>query len=314
MTNIVAADKLTRLLNPDIIYHILINMAYRVIYSGAASRLEKVLPLPSACGMDTVSTMAYQWRGSERKRDVGVQVFQYSLSGCGAIAVKGVQHRVPAGSGFLCNLYDPHVIYYYPAEATEPWRFIYLTFRHTDDWVRAINAAGGYVYSIPDDCSFLRQLERLHREGKTSLSLALDAGLDLINMLFLEICRSLERRESRSRGQRLARQAIAHMQERVESADSVSTIAARLGVSTEHLCRVFRKEMNVSPLVYFQRQKLRHASALLREGQMPIKEIAQRLGINNVANFTRLFKQHMGIPPGKFRDGVGPVIDPFERE
>jgi AraC-like DNA-binding protein len=43
----------------------------------------------------------------------------------------------------------------------------------------------------------------------------------------------------------------------------------------------------------------------------PPKEVARRLGIANVANFTRLFTHHMGVPPGRFRDSVGPVGEPM---
>lgn len=225
-----------------------------------------------------------------------------------------MKHPLPAGSGFLCNLNDPNVNYYYPPEAKEPWSFVYLCFQNAGDWVRDMNASLGYIYTIPSDCAFLRQIERFCQKENVNLVLSLDTGVNLVTLLFSEICRAQEGTTTRSHGQHLVHQAITTMQNRVESSDGASEIAARLGVSVEHLCRVFRSEMNISPLVFFQRQKLRHASALLREGQTPIKEIAQRLGISNVANFNRLFQRHMGIPPGKFRDSTGPVFEPLEKE
>lgn len=289
-------------------------MAFRYIHSGDLSGLTRVLPFPVFCGTDTVSSETYRYKGSDRQRDAGVQVFQYSLSGCGAISIKGVPHAVPAGSGFLCNLYDPDVIYYYPPQAKEPWSFIYLVFRNADQWVQAIQAAAGPVHAIPDEGPLLKHMNHLSQHKQSTQAITLNAGFELINLLFIEICRSIECHAPQSRGQQLVRRAIAAMQERVESSDGVAEIAARLGVSAEHLCRGFRKEIKTTPLAYFQRLKLNHAAALLREGELPIKEIAQRLGISNVANFTRLFQQHMGIPSGKFRDSIGPILEPIHRK
>lgn len=288
-------------------------MAYPFINLGDLSGLSRVLPCPGSCGMDTASSPAYCYKGRDRQRDSGVQVFQYSLTGCGRISIKGVEHPVPAGRGFLCNLYDPEAVYFYPPTAREPWSFVYLTFRNAEAWVQAVHAAAGPVHAIPREGAFLQQLERLCRRASGSRELTMEAGLELISQLFVEICRAMDRAAPRSRGQRLARQAIAVMQGRVESADGVTEIAARVGVSVEHLCRVFRQELKVTPLAYFQRLKLSHTAALLRDGDMPIKEVAQRLGISNVANFTRLFTHHMGVSPGKFRDGVGPVVEPLSR-
>lgn len=293
------------------ICHILIYMVSKVFDLGDVSGLDRVLPHPRSCGTDCVSTTAYRYRGSERRRDSGLQVFQYTLSGSGCISIKGVTHAVPEGSGFLCGLYDPDVVYFYPPEADEAWRFIYLTFRNGGDWVRGVNAAGGHVHRIPRDGLFVPELLRFCRMRGTSLPLRLDAGFDLVNRLFIEISRGLTAGASRTRARGLLRKAIEAMREQVESPEGIAEIAARVGVTTAHLCRVFRKELDTSPLAYFQRQKLRHAAALLREGKLPIKEIAHRIGIGNVANFTRLFKRHMGLPPGRFRDAIEPDVEPI---
>jgi AraC-like DNA-binding protein len=296
-------------------YSFLMAIRYINFNFGEISGLTRVVPFPAACGTDKVSTASYRYQGKDRQKEAGVQVFQYSLSGCGAISIKGVPHAVPAGSGFLCNLYDPDVIYYYPPQSKVPWSFIYLTFRNADQWVQALQAAAGPVYAIPSEGPLLKQITHLIQHGQSTQSLTLSAGFELINLLFIEICRSIECHAPQSRGQRLVHRAIAAMQERVESSDGVAEIAAHLDVGAEHLCRIFRHELQTTPLAYFQRLKMNHAAALLRERKLPIKEIAQRMGHSNsnVANFTRLFQQHMGIPPGKFRDSVDPVFEPVKR-
>jgi AraC-like DNA-binding protein len=44
------------------------------------------------------------------------------------------------------------------------------------------------------------------------------------------------------------------------------------------------------------------AKAQLKVTTMPIKEIAMRLGFENVAFFNRFFKSHVGVTPRAYRN------------
>lgn len=266
-----------------------------------SSSLGRTLPFPSSLGTSVIANASYRLIGSTREHSQGYQVFQYSLDGCGSIDIRGKEFSLEKGKGFLCNIYDPDVVYYYSPRAREPWSFIYLVFRNAEEWVRTINMEAGYVFSLPMTCAYVRQIRQLISKDTAYLQLSMSVGLELINTLFAEICRSCEHDDTDVGKQRLAGRAISDMREHIESSDGIAQIANRLGVSVAHLCRVFRQELNVSPLIYLQRQKLRYACSLLCDPTVSIKEITRRIGISNVANFTRLFKQHTGITPGKFR-------------
>jgi AraC family transcriptional regulator, arabinose operon regulatory protein len=268
----------------------------------------KAFPQLCALGTDTTTSAGYYWRGSQRTAEAGIQVFQYTLKGCGAFRIRETVRLVPEGTGFLCNLFDPDITYFYPQHETNPWSFLYIIFRGAEHWVRELNTAFGYIYRLAGKDPFILQIQDIFAGSEPTVSLSSSTQMQLISTLFVELFRIGEKEGSRTQRGNLIDKAIAAMHERVETPTSTSDIAKQLGISTEHLCRIFRAEMHVSPLVYFQRQKIQHACALLMNQDLTIKKIAARLTIDNVSNFTRFFKQYVGMTPAQFRHQGGVTV------
>ena len=59
----------------------------------------------------------------------------------------------------------------------------------------------------------------------------------------------------------------------------------------------FRKVTNISFSDYVTRMRINHARELLREGKKNVTEIAMECGFNNISNFYRLYKKHVGKTP-----------------
>ena len=78
--------------------------------------------------------------------------------------------------------------------------------------------------------------------------------------------------------------------------------AARLvGISTQHVCRVLKRERGLSFAGLLRDVRLREAQRLLRESPCSMKEIAFRVGFRHASQFTRAFTSHCGVPPSQFR-------------
>lgn len=75
----------------------------------------------------------------------------------------------------------------------------------------------------------------------------------------------------------------------------------QLGHSYEHLSRVFRKQYGLTPNEYVQSIRIERAKDLLRHTDLIIASIADNVGYADSVYFSRLFKRHTGISPGKFR-------------
>ena len=81
----------------------------------------------------------------------------------------------------------------------------------------------------------------------------------------------------------------------------VFDISERLGVSQNHLCRVFSYETKTTPIEYLTRVRLKEAVNLLNDGNDTVEEIAIKCGFSCGNYFCKVFKKNMGISPLEYR-------------
>lgn len=82
---------------------------------------------------------------------------------------------------------------------------------------------------------------------------------------------------------------------------SICDLLKELGHSYEHLSRVFRQQYSLTPNDYVQAIRIERAKVLLRQTDLILETIAQQIGYADAVYFSRLFKRHTGMSPGKFR-------------
>ncbi len=73
------------------------------------------------------------------------------------------------------------------------------------------------------------------------------------------------------------------------------------GRSHEHVCRVTRLELGITPAAFVNRIRIEHSALLLGHGGLPIPEVARECGIENLSHFYRLFRTQYGVTPRQYR-------------
>lgn len=81
-------------------------------------------------------------------------------------------------------------------------------------------------------------------------------------------------------------------------------LACECGLSLSQFRKAFRKSVGAAPHQWVIRQRLILAKALLREGRLPLAEIALQTGFSDQSHFTRFFSAAIGISPGAWRKTV----------
>lgn len=71
-------------------------------------------------------------------------------------------------------------------------------------------------------------------------------------------------------------------------------------LSTAQFYNRFHTEYGMTPLEYRDQLLLQRASTLLKSGEISVTEVADMLGFDNPAYFSRYFKKHFGIAPSKY--------------
>lgn len=95
-------------------------------------------------------------------------------------------------------------------------------------------------------------------------------------------------------------------------------LAAVAGWSGRHLISAFRKVTGETPMAYVRRLRINLSLDLLALGSLTVTEVAQQVGFEDPAYFSRVFSRHMGAPPSAYlgvsSPGAGADTNPVTRE
>lgn len=90
-----------------------------------------------------------------------------------------------------------------------------------------------------------------------------------------------------------------YVQQRVHEPLGLSEIAAQFYMSPYHLSHYFKKSTGFTLFEYIKTQKIIAAKKLLKQ-EIPVTEVALRLGYSSDSHFIAVFKQETGITPKKY--------------
>ncbi|GAB2486589.1 GlxA family transcriptional regulator [Nocardiopsis aegyptia] len=80
-----------------------------------------------------------------------------------------------------------------------------------------------------------------------------------------------------------------------------AALAARAGVSTRHLARLFRERLGTTPAAHVEAVRLEAARALLEAGES-VTGAARRCGLGSDESLRRVFWRHLGLTPSAYRE------------
>lgn len=82
---------------------------------------------------------------------------------------------------------------------------------------------------------------------------------------------------------------------------SVPALCSHMHISKSALYRISRAHFKMSISEYVRHLRMEKAKALLKKTSLSIAAVSESVGINDANYFTKLFKAHTGVLPGKFK-------------
>lgn len=116
---------------------------------------------------------------------------------------------------------------------------------------------------------------------------------------FLDELRKEAEKPCQENWSKVTSQIMDYLNEHYDKKISLQQIADHVCLTPTHLCRVIKKDTGESFVDLFNKIKIGMAEKLLRESNLKVYEVANKVGIDNYSYFTILFKKYTGTSPTK---------------
>lgn len=90
---------------------------------------------------------------------------------------------------------------------------------------------------------------------------------------------------------------------------TVSSLARECGMSVRSLHRLYRSVTGTTIGQDIIARRIEAAATMLREDDVKLEPVAMETGLGNAKNLCRLFKEHLGLTPGQWKESFhGPRV------
>ena len=101
---------------------------------------------------------------------------------------------------------------------------------------------------------------------------------------------------------RYVQSAIAYIEEHFADPDfSIGALAESMGVSEGHISRLFKAETDLSINNYLTKYRIKKAMDYLKDVQVKVYEVAEKVGYSDIAYFSNTFKKLVGKTPSDYQ-------------
>lgn len=221
---------------------------------------------------------------------------RYILSGRGRF-LRGSGRPIPVAPGdVVWN--PPHCLHLMSGIPVCTFISFWLdeAFLERDPWLKGKMSAPGSMAASGDASLFFQKLRLDGQSGVPGLAPA--AGYRLLSFL----CELFAGKESvGSSGDLQVRECLRILSSEPFRDHPLGPLAEHVGLSVSQLIRRFRKEVGVAPGQFLTGLRLEEASRRLTQTRQTLDEIAEATGTGDGYAFSKLFKRHYGVSPGKWR-------------
>lgn len=235
-----------------------------------------------------------------RRRDYDSFLILYTYEGKGRLEYEGKTWHLGKNEGFFIDCKKPHL---YSSDGC-CWihSVFHLNGAAVSNLFEHFLKNGSIVFSQPINGPYHTNLERLLTIYGTAFPYRDWQASDCISTLLTELLVSSLNTADKSAAVPENMQYLIHYMEKNYTAPlTLDFLAHFSGISRSHLTREFKKYTGFAPNDYLIGLRIEQARQLLLKTNLPANKIAYMVGIQDINNFTNLFKKKTGLTPGKYR-------------
>lgn len=236
-----------------------------------------------------------------RRPGYGGYLIQYTLEGRGCLERDGVCYEIGEGKGFLVS-FPENSAYYLPEKNEAAWTFAYLHFDGNAllPYMERMRRLTNGIFSLDPFSKSIGMLMRLQERMRKGEKLKKYENSEFIFSFVCTLLREIEEADT-EKNSSLVKKAAKYLENEYREIESIQALAEQLGITAEHFCRIFKKEMHVSPGQYLTQLRIQASMYDLLNTKDKLEVIAQNNGFANANYYEKVFKKQVGVTPTQYR-------------
>jgi YesN/AraC family two-component response regulator len=238
----------------------------------------------------------------KRVSGAGQHILIYCFEGKGRVRIDTTDYKIEAGDFFTIPQSTPHS---YEADEEHPWTIFWMHFKGTTsakivDSLRNKIGLKGFIRHHEKSIELFNEIYAQLERGYATDNL-IYANMCLWHFLTTFLFNDKHSSSGRLRDKDSTDTAIDYLSHNIDKALTLDEIAAEVNLSPSHFSYLFKKKTGFPPIEYFNHLKIQKACQYLLFTNLRMKQISQKLGIDDPYYFSRLFTKVMGMAPNIYR-------------
>ncbi len=225
----------------------------------------------------------------------------YMRSGSGNAFIRGNTYDVKRGDMFFIHPNEPWNI---NLSSSENWEYYWIAF--SEDYAHEISEILGFSDTGPCRAArFPQRIEWIFDSLMSAKSATPEVYFSALSSLMQIL--SAEFSRSAISGSTVHHKSLAENIRQIIDLNfknpdfTVNVCAQMLYMSHSQMSRVFKEVIGIAPVVYLVDMRLNFAADLLKERNMPVKELCSASGFTDTSHFMKKFKLHFGMTVKEYR-------------
>lgn len=239
----------------------------------------------------------------ERPKGSDQNILIYCSDGNGTVRIKNENYSLTPSTFIFI---PKGVTHNYAADEKNPWTIYWVHFSGKisssliESFRKSSNSLKGSIDFQESRINLFEDIYSNLEMGYSNNNLCyanLCLQFFLSSFIFNDNYNYVEKKQSRD----IITYSIKYMQQNTDKIISLQSIAKTANLSVSHFTNLFKKKTGFPPIEYFNHIKIQKACQYLLFTDLRVKEIADKLGIEDQYYFSRMFTKLMGISPINYR-------------
>ncbi|BFL48512.1 AraC family transcriptional regulator [Lactonifactor longoviformis] len=228
-------------------------------------------------------------------------VLHYILNGAGTLFLDNKVYAVSSKQIFVL---PPNLLAYYEGDHDNPWNYIWIHFngRKALELLHKAGISNESPVFIPtspstelEDC----MVEILRHNNEEYICIG---NLYRLFQYMINTTSNRPAVEEKDKSLTYIKDVINFITKKYSEPIKVQDIADFCGLDRSYLSKLFKHATNYTPQEYLIFFRMRKATQLLKDPNIPIQNIAYSVGYNDPFAFSKIFKKEIGVSPTQYRE------------